>query len=91
MKMKAINKPWRGTAVGEEFEASPGHARFLQRIKRAEPVGLGYQTRMMTAEAPKAAEPVQYTRTEPVEEAPYGYKTDGTPRQRPGRAPKVEK
>lgn len=35
-----------------------------------------YQTRMMTAEAPKSQE---------KEEAPYGYKADGTPRQRPGR------
>lgn len=35
-----------------------------------------YQTRMMTAE-----QPAQYTRSEPVEDAPYGYKADGTPRK----------
>lgn len=44
-----------------------------------------YQTRMMTAET--ASAPVQYSRSEPVEAAPYGYKADGTPRKRPGRAP----
>jgi len=34
--------------------------------------------------------PVDETVSEASEEAPWGYKTDGTPRKRPGRAPSSE-
>jgi len=39
-----------------------------------------YQTRMLAATTVAAVDP-----------APYGYKADGTPRKRPGRAPSVKK
>lgn len=42
-----------------------------------------YQTRMLASAAPVI--PVAAT------PAPYGYKADGTPRKRPGRAPAVKK
>lgn len=83
MKVKAINKPFRRYAVGEEFEVSATQAKLLVSIKRAVVVtesGLGYQTRMMQA-APVAAEV--------VDPAPWGYKQDGTPRARPGRVAKA--
>lgn len=71
---------------GKRKEFKPALAKILiaKGIGKEAQVDLQYQTRMMTAQ------PVQYTRSEPVEAAPYGYKQDGTPRQRPGRAPKAE-
>jgi hypothetical protein len=43
--------------------------------------------------APEAIEEVEATDASPVEataDAPYGYKADGTPRKRPGRAAAAE-
>lgn len=55
-------------------------ARRIGEEVNAEEAAGTYQTRMLTAAAPTAA-------LAPVPEAPYGYKADGTPRKRPGRAP----
>lgn len=69
---------------GEGTMCQKARDRLARMVGKVEAAAPQYQTRMMTAE------PVQYTRSEPVEAAPYGYKADGTPRLRPGRAPKAE-
>lgn len=52
-----------------------------EEVKAGEVAGT-YQTRMLTAAVPVIPATPQ--------EAPYGYKADGTPRKRPGR-PAVQK
>lgn len=59
---------------GEGSMCQKAKARLAKMVGTVEPAPQ-YQTRMMTAA------PVQYTRSEPVEDAPYGYKADGTPRK----------
>lgn len=57
-------------------------ARGIGEEVKAEEVAGTYQTRMLTAAVPVI--PAATT------EAPYGFKADGTPRKRPGRAPAVK-
>lgn len=66
-------------AIGEVLVA-----RGIGEEVKAEEAAGTYQTRMLTAAAQTAATYV----TPPG--APYGYKDDGTPRKRPGRAPAVK-
>lgn len=76
----------------------------LREADEPEEAPKGYQTRMMQAAPSPAPAPaaVLETKQEPevpqaepaaetqAEEAPYGYKADGTPRKRPGRAAKTD-
>lgn len=94
MKVKVIHRPLRQYPVGHELEIANLLGRKLIHAKRVELVEQStpqYQTRMMQA-APLSdlvhRGPVPQTSFNP--EAPYGYKADGTPRLRPGRAPKAE-
>lgn len=86
MKVTPIKKKFGKYVPGEEFELSDKAAKVFIKVGKLAAVqdapALTYQTRMMAADAPV---PVRYTRSEPVEAAPYGYKADGTPRKRPGR------
>ena len=86
MKVTPVKKKFGRYQPGEEFELPDRAAKIFIKVRKLAAVtaSQGYQTRMLSAE------PVQYTRSEPVEAAPYGYKADGTPRLRPGRAPKAE-
>jgi len=91
MKVTPTKKKFGKYAPGDEFELPDKMAKVfikigtLQAVHPSAPV---YQTRMMQAE------PVAVVSTPaPVvadEEAPYGFKADGTPRKRPGRAPAAE-
>lgn len=86
MKVTPVSKKFGKHKLGEEFELADRTAKVLIKIGRLEAVTASaptYETRMMSA-APA------YSRSEPVEAAPYGYKADGTPRQRPGRPAKAE-
>jgi hypothetical protein len=86
MKVTPIKKKFGKYAPGDEFELPDKAAKVLIKVGKLQAVTASaptYQTRMMTAE------PV-YSRSEPVESAPYGYKADGTPRARPGRPAKAE-
>lgn len=81
MKVTPLNRRFGKYLPGDTFEIHPAAAKVFitkGRLAAAE-LAPTYQTRMMTAE-PVAA---------PVA-APYGYKADGTPRQRPGRPAKAE-
>lgn len=79
MKVTPLKKKFGKYAPGDEFDLPDAAARLfikagkLVQVQAEAPV---YQTRMMQAE------PVA-----PVVAAPYGYRADGQPRKRPGRAP----
>lgn len=75
MKVTPVKKNFRKHKPGDVFEIPDKAAKILIHVGRLAAAPQGYQTRMLTAE------PVQYTRSEPVEAAPYGYKADGTPRK----------
>lgn len=90
MKVTPSKRRFGKYLPGDEFELPDKSAKLLIKVGKLQAVTTAapsYQTRMMVAEPVSAPAPVQYTRTEPVEEAPYGYKADGTPRKRPGRSP----
>lgn len=90
MKVTPVKKKFGKYAPGDEFELPDRTAKVLIKVGKLQPVtaSMGYQTRMLSAEPVTA--PVQYSRSEPVEAAPYGYKADGTPRLRPGRPAKAD-
>lgn len=92
MKVTPVSKKFGKYAPGDEFELPDRTAKVLIKIGKLQAVGTApvYQTRMMSAEPVASAATVQYSRSEPLEAAPYGYKVDGTPRKRPGRASKAE-
>jgi len=75
MKVTPVSKKFGKYRPGEEFELPDKAAKVFVRAGKLRKVEPTYQTRMMTAAAPMQA----------AEEAPYGYKADGTPRKRPGR------
>jgi hypothetical protein len=58
---------------GQEFDLNDKLARAFIRTGKLQEVQQVYQTRDLQPARP---------------EAPYGYKADGTPRQRPGRLPR---
>jgi hypothetical protein len=89
MKVTPIKKKFGKYAPGDEFELPDKMAKVfikvgkLARVESPAPV---YQTRMMQA-APVQAVVAPAVLAEPAAgPAPYGYKADGTPRKRPGRA-----
>ena len=81
MKVTPLKKKFGKYAVGDEFEFPDKAAKVFIKAGKLQQVSadLSYQTRMMQA-APPAA----------VVAAPYGLKTDGTPRRRPGRPAAAE-
>lgn len=85
MKVTPVSKKFGKYKPGEEFELPDKAAKVFVRagkLRKVEAV-TGYQTRMMSAAAPvQAPDPQQEAA---AEDAPYGYKADGTPRKRPGR------
>ena len=66
MKVTPITKKFGKYQPGDEFDLPDKAARVLITVGKLREV-VGYQTRMLSADAP------------------YGYKSDGTPRKRPGR------
>lgn len=80
MKVTPTTKKFGKYQPGDEFELPDKAARiFIHVGKLREVGGLGYQTRMMQPNAITVAAIAESY------EAPYGYKSDGTPRKRPGR------
>jgi len=80
MKVTPTTKKFGKYQPGDEFELPDKAARVFIRVGKLREVQ-GYQTRMMTAQ-PNA---VTVAAIAESYEAPYGYKSDGTPRKRPGR------
>lgn len=84
MKVTPIKKKFGKYEVGTVFDLPDNAAKVFIKVGKlrqadATPQAAPtYQTRMMQAE-PIAPAPA------PGEDAPYGYKADGTPRKRPGR------
>lgn len=72
MKVTPVNRKFGKYSPDEEFDLPDKTAKVLIKAGKLREVQ-GYQTRMLSA-APVV-----------VEAAPYGYKSDGTPRKRPGR------
>lgn len=72
MKVTPVNQKFGKYLPGQEFDLPDKTARIFIKVGKLLEVQ-GYQTRMLSAT------PVV------VEAAPYGYKSDGTPRKRPGR------
>lgn len=89
MKVTPINRSFGRHKPGEVFDFPDKAARLFIKVGKLREAdsSLGYQTRMMQAEPLRAT--TLEAAVEP-EEAPYGYKADGTPRKRPGRAPSAE-
>jgi hypothetical protein len=76
MKVTPVGKSFGKYKIGDEFELADKAANVFVKagkLRKVEPIA-GYQTRMMSVSAPVN-----------LEQANYGYKTDGTPRKRPGR------
>lgn len=87
MQVTPTKKKFGKYSPGDVFEMPDKTAKVFIKVGKLQEAesSLGYQTRMMQAE-PIAAAPVVVE--EAVEEAPFGYKADGTPRKR--RAPKSD-
>jgi hypothetical protein len=98
MRVTPTKKKFGKYMPGDEFDLPDKAAKVFVKIGKLKRVkNPGYLTRMMTAEPVVANEvadvadnavvddPVTETDDETTEEAPYGYKADGTPRKRPGR------
>lgn len=97
VKVTPLNRRFGKYLPGDTFEIHPAAAKVFitkGRLAAAE-VAPTYQTRMMTASDVSALQhpfspnlnPTSVTTTD---EAPYGYKADGTPKKRPGRQAKAE-
>jgi hypothetical protein len=67
----------------DEVPAKP--QSYMTRDLRAAPTPVVVETRVSETPVEDAAEEAPDESVESVEEAPYGYKADGTPRKRPGR------
>lgn len=100
MNVTPINRKFGKYMPGETFTLPDKAARLFIKVGKLRqvdeaPAANTYQTRMMQA-APVApaiviAEPIaDAVETSEPEAAPYGYKLDGTPRKRPGRAPTTD-
>ena len=98
MKVTPAKKKFGIYAPGDVFELKDKPAKMLIKVgilRAAEDVPVveaaapGYKTRMMLAEMPPLPVHTDGIR-KPEDLAPYGYKADGTPRQRPGRPAKSE-
>lgn len=97
MKVTAVNRKFGKHKPGEVFDFPDKAARIFIKARRlAEaPAGQAYITRDMRpaptpvavveAVEPETVEVSAEEAEEAAEEAPYGYKADGTPRKRPGR------
>jgi hypothetical protein len=90
MQVTPVNRKFGKYVPGDVFELRDKTAKVLIKIGKL--AAAGYLTRDMRAEHPQApsviVEARQVAVAEPddaAEEAPYGYKADGTPRKRPGR------
>jgi hypothetical protein len=92
MQVTPVNRKFGKHAPGDVFELRDKTAKVLIKIGKL--AHAGYLTRDMRAEHPQAPTVIIEVRqtavADPVvedasEEAPYGYKADGTPRKRPGR------
>lgn len=81
MKVTPVSARFGRYKPGEEFELPDRAAKVFIRAGKLRQVEQTYQTRMLAAASPMRAE---QPATQP-DPAPYGYKTDGTPRKRPGR------
>jgi hypothetical protein len=58
---------------------------YMTRDLRAAPAPVVVETRVSETQVEDVAEEAPEESVESVEEAPYSYKADGTPRKRPGR------
>lgn len=96
MKVTPISRKFGKYVPGDVFTSpfSPKMTKVLIKLGKLEeakepaPAAPVYQTRMMQAQAVvPASHVIEDVRDEL---APYGYKADGTPRQRPGRPAKSE-
>jgi len=84
MKVTPTTKKFGKYQPGDEFELPDKAARIFIHVGKLREVGeLGYQTRMMQARDVAQVETLSYSVSELA--APFGYKSDGTPRKRPGR------
>lgn len=83
MKVTPVNKKFGKYQPGEAFDLPDKTAKIFVKLGKLSKVEVAeaapvYMTRMLQAEPVKS------------DAAPYGYKVDGTPRQRPGRPAKSE-
>lgn len=96
MKVTPVSRKFGKYAPGDVFELKDKTAKLLIKVGKlrepdvvhAAPV---YETRMMQARQPDAVDVAVFEAVESIiNDAPYGYKADGTPRLRPGRPAKSE-
>lgn len=93
MKVTPIKKKFGKYAPGDEFDLPDKAAKIFIKVGKLEQVHTAaptYQTRMMQAEPVAAPAAAATIHTPEAEEAPYGYKVDGTPRKRPAPKRKTE-
>jgi hypothetical protein len=85
MKVTPTTKKFGKYQPGQEFEFPDKAARIFIGLGKLREVQ-GYQTRMMSADAASAINThLVSDAAVSANPAPYGYKSDGTPRKRPGR------
>jgi len=101
MKVTPVNKKFGKFSPGESFDLPDKTAKIFVKLGKLAKVedqpAMMYATRMLQAAAGDAVG-YRYTPAsanaiavdEGPTNAPYGYKADGTPRQRPGRPAKSE-
>ena len=84
MKVTPVGKKFGKYAPGESFDLPDKTAKIF--------IKLGKLAKLVNAIEPAPVYMTRMLQAEPVksEAAPYGYKADGTPRQRPGRPAKSE-
>lgn len=83
MKVTPVKKKFGKYSPGESFDLPDKAAKVLIKVGKLRAVDEGsqvYRTRVMQPQ-----EPMQMQQAAMQAEAPWGYKTDGTPRKRPGR------
>jgi hypothetical protein len=75
----------KGRLAEAKADAPAKPQSYMTRDLRAAPAPVVVETRVSETPVEDVAEEAPEESVESVEEAPYGYKADGTPRKRPGR------
>jgi hypothetical protein len=96
-RVRVIDRALTGRAVGQEFECPANVANALVLMRRAEYLTTAMVASRLPAILVAVVDPAKDVAQQmdtgnaqdapALDAAPYGYKSDGTPRKRPGRAP----
>jgi len=88
MKVTPVNKKFGKYSPGEAFDLPDKTAKIFVKLGKLAKVDVVDSQEEPEQDNPSG--PFYSTRMMQADPAPYGYKADGTPRQRPGRPAKSE-